>query len=269
MTRLFIRHVTTYRFSDPKHSGGLQQVRKLPKSGNGQLVHRWETMISGGHVELVFDDHHNNRVELLSFDGDAEELVITSEGEVEVEDQAGVVGPQRAATPLWLYTRPTEMTRAGAGTRALLKGVEGETPLDTLHSLNRATAAAVRYEIGASEPSWAAEDALKAGKGVCQDHAHVFIAAARELGFAARYVSGYLMLNDRTDQDAMHAWAEAHIDGLGWVGFDPSNGISPDTRYVRVATGLDYRDAAPVRGVRHGHASEALTVQIEVAEQSQ
>jgi len=268
MTRLTIRHVTTYRF-EGGGLAGLQQVRKLPKSGNGQLVHRWETAIEGGRVELTFDDHHHNRVELLSFDRDAEALLVTSEGEVEVADQAGVVGPHRAAAPLWLYTRPTPMTRAGTGVRALLKDLEGESALDRLHSLARTAAGAVTYEIGASEPDWTAEDALKAGKGVCQDHAHVFIAAARELGFPARYVSGYLMLNDRTEQDAMHAWAEAYVDGLGWVGFDPSNGISPDTRYVRVATGLDYRDAAPIRGVRSGQGREALTVEIEVAEQPQ
>ena len=75
------------------------------------------------------------------------------------------------------------------------------------------------------------------------------------------------MLDDRTTQNAMHAWAEAHIDGLGWVGFDVSNGISPDSRYVRVATGLDYSDAAPVSGTRVGGAGESLEVQIEVAQQ--
>ena len=87
------------------------------------------------------------------------------------------------------------------------------------------------------------------------------------MGFPARYVSGYLMLNDRVDQAAMHAWAEAHVDGLGWVGFDVSNSISPDVRYVRVATGLDYNDAAPVIGTRIGGSGEELDVQIEVAEQ--
>jgi hypothetical protein len=81
---------------------------------------------------------------------------------------------------------------------------------------------------------------------------HIFVAAARSMGYPARYVSGYLMMNDRVHQDASHAWAEAHVDGVGWVGFDVSNGISPDARYVRVATGLDYREAAPVSGLRFG-----------------
>ncbi len=125
----------------------------------------------------------------------------------------------------------------------------------------------MRYEIGASHPGWSAEDVLEVGAGVCQDHTHVFLACARELGVPARYVSGYLMLDDRTVQDAMHAWAEAHVEGLGWVGFDISNGISPDARYVRVATGLDYGDASPVSGLRVGGDGELLDVRIDVAQQ--
>ena len=123
------------------------------------------------------------------------------------------------------------------------------------------------YEVGTSQSETRAEDAIAEGKGVCQDHAHIFIAAAREMGFPARYVSGYLMMDDRIEQDATHAWAEAHVDGLGWVGFDVSNQICPDTRYVRVATGLDYQGAAPVTGTRYGGAGETLSVAIEVAQQ--
>jgi transglutaminase-like putative cysteine protease len=102
---------------------------------------------------------------------------------------------------------------------------------------------------------------------VCQDHAHIFITCARQIGVPARYVSGYLMMNDTELQDATHAWAEVHLDGLGWVGFDVSNGISPDDRYVRVATGLDYSQSAPVIGNRIGTAGEQLTVQLQVAQQ--
>ncbi|MEM9436006.1 MAG: transglutaminase family protein [Pseudomonadota bacterium] len=268
MTRLHVRHTTTYAF-DGGPTSGLQQVRKWPKSGNGQIVHNWSTEITGGKVELSYEDHHNNRIELLSFTSGVDELTIVSDGEVEVEDQAGVVGPHRATAPLWLYSRPTRLTKAGTGIRSVMKEAAGDAPLHRLHSLMEVISSKVTYEVGASHPDWTAEEALAEGKGVCQDHSHVFIAAAREMGHPARYVSGYLMLDDRVEQDAMHAWAEAYINDLGWVGFDASNGISPDARYVRVATGLDYRDAAPVRGVRSGQAVEALTVEIEVAEQNQ
>ena len=126
---------------------------------------------------------------------------------------------------------------------------------------------AIQYEPGWTDVDTKAEDALERGHGVCQDHAHVFIAAARLLGYPARYAGGYLMMNDRIHQDAGHAWAEVYVEGLGWVGFDISNAISPDSRYVRVATGLDYREAAPVSGMRFGAASESLDVSIQVQQQ--
>ena len=92
----------------------------------------------------------------------------------------------------------------------------------------------------------------------------MFVAAARAMGYPARYVSGYLLMDDRTDQDAAHAWAEAHVEALGWVGFDVSNGISPDERYVRVATGLDYGEAAPVFGLRRGAGAENMSVALQI-----
>ena len=264
--RLRIRHTTKYSFDQPVTSG-LQQLRKTPKSSHDQTVLSWRTGIVGGKKELSFDDHHNNVVELLSIEKGATSLAVTSEGEVEIAELHGVVGPHIGPAPLWLYRKPTQRTRAGQNVVRLLQSVPAGEPLERLHGLLRAVHEAVAYEIGASEPEWTAEDALVAGRGVCQDHAHVFVAAARHMGLPARYVSGYLMLNDRIEQDAMHAWAEAHIDGLGWVGFDPSNGISPDTRYVRVATGPDYSDAAPVIGTRTGGTGERLAVEIEVAQQ--
>jgi len=105
---------------------------------------------------------------------------------------------------------------------------------------------------------------MEIGKGVCQDHSHIFIAAARQAGLPARYVSGYLYMPDHDDQDASHGWAEAHIDGLGWVGFDVSNGISPDTNYVRIAIGRDAQDATPVTGMRMGAGGATMVVSVQV-----
>ena len=264
--RLKIFHTTRYRFDEPV-TFALQQLRKTPKSTPQQQVLSWTTQVSGGCKELSFEDHHHNVTELISFDRNTTELEITSEGEVDLTDTHGILGRHRGPAPLWLYRRDTPRTEARAGVKALLRGLDDAAPLDRLHHLSAAIREAVAYEVGASDPDWSAEDALSAGRGVCQDHSHVFIACAREMGLPARYVSGYLMLNDRTTQDAMHAWAEVHLDDLGWVGFDVSNGISPDSRYVRVATGLDYSDAAPVSGTRIGGAGEALEVHIEVAQQ--
>jgi transglutaminase-like putative cysteine protease len=125
----------------------------------------------------------------------------------------------------------------------------------------------IDYRVGTTQVETTAEEALASGAGVCQDHAHVFIAAARAMEVPARYVSGYLMMDDRVDQEATHAWAEAFVEGLGWVGFDVANQISPDPRYVRVATGRDYRDAAPITGVSFGAAMEELHVMLAVEQQ--
>ncbi|MGM0740676.1 MAG: transglutaminase family protein [Pseudomonadota bacterium] len=265
--RLKILHSTHYRFDTPVKYG-LQQLRKTPKSSPQQQIISWRTRVKNGRKELEFEDYHHNTTELISFAPDTTELSVISEGEVALSDTHGVLGAHRGPAPLWLYQRETERTRAGKGARALLRGIEAAAPtLEGLHALAAGIRAAVPYEIGASYPDWSAEDALDAGRGVCQDHAHIFLACARELGAPARYVSGYLMLDDKTVQEAMHAWSEVHIEGLGWVGFDVSNGISPDTRYVRVATGLDYGDASPVSGSRVGGTGETLEVQIDVAQQ--
>ena len=138
-----------------------------------------------------------------------------------------------------------------------------------LHALSDAVLEAVAYETGRTDASTSAEAALAAGHGVCQDHAHIFIGAARLLGVPARYVSGYLLMDGVIDQQAGHAWAEAHVAGLGWVGFDVSNAICPDARYVRVAAGADYHDAAPITGVTLGSGAAEMTVEVSVAQQSQ
>ncbi|MBD3679655.1 MAG: transglutaminase family protein [Rhodobacteraceae bacterium] len=264
--RLKISHTTRYSFDAPVRFG-LQQLRMTPLSGPTQTVLDWDIALDGARVQLDYLDHHGNRVQLVSIEPGATGLSLTCSGEVEVEDTHGVVGPHRDATPLWLFSCPTPRTTAGVGSKAIAAKVAGATPLDRLHALSGLIHDAVSYEVGASHPDWSAEDAVKAGAGVCQDHAHVFIACARLLGFPARYVSGYLLMEDRTEQDATHAWAEAYVDDLGWVGFDVSNGISPDGRYVRVATGLDYSEAAPVIGTRVGGEGESLDVAIEVAQQ--
>ena len=264
--RLKIHHITTYEFEQPV-SFGLQQIRKTPKSTHNQRVLDWTTTVTGGRKELSFDDHHNNKTELIGFEREATSLEVVSEGQVDIQDTAGVVGRHLGPSPLWLYQRPTERTEARAGIKALVKKVRAETDLEAIHALSNVIRNDIAYEVGTSEPQWTAEDAIEAGRGVCQDHTHIFLACARHMGLPARYVSGYLMLDDRTAQNAMHAWAEAHVDGLGWVGCDISNGISPDTRYVRVATGLDYADAAPVSGMRTGGAGEKLTVRIDVSQQ--
>jgi transglutaminase-like putative cysteine protease len=263
--RLFINHVTHYHYDAPVKYA-LQQLRLTPKSRAGQRVLNWQTTVDGGRQELQFEDQHHNLVTLISFDAGRQKVSISCEGEVETTDQSGIVGVHGGYAPMWYFNRETSLTRPGPLVRKLVDGLDDEFDDDVtrMHSLSARIAASIAYETGKTDALTSAEDALATGSGVCQDHAHVFVSAARLMGFPARYVSGYLMLNERVNQDASHAWAEAHVDGIGWIGFDPSNGISPDERYVRVATGLDYNEAAPISGMRFGDGGESMTVSVQV-----
>jgi transglutaminase-like putative cysteine protease len=264
--RFHIKHETRYDFDGPVPFG-LQQLRKTPKSLRNQHIVSWDTIVTGGRKELSYEDYHGNIVELVSFEANTQSVTVMSEGIVEVDDVHGVVGRHYGLAPLWLFCRDTNRTRPAKGVSDLVKSLPRGEPLEQMHALSAAIRQKVRYEVGSSHPDWGAEEAIAAGSGVCQDHAHIFVACARKLGLPARYVSGYLMMNETELQDATHAWAEVHLEGLGWVGFDVSNGICPDDRYVRVATGLDYAQAAPVIGNRIGTAGEQLTVQLQVAQQ--
>lgn len=266
--QLAIRHTTHYRFDRPVVHG-LQQLRLKPRSSPGQAVIDWRMTLEGAQVEVEYEDQNRNRTTLSSVIPGAMEVTITCEGLVETADRSGIVGPHSGFMPLWLYRNQTALTAPGAKMRALAASVRAKArdTLELLHHLSAIVLTTVRYEIGHTTASTPAEQALAAGHGVCQDHAHIFIGCARILGIPARYVSGYLMIDDRIDQEAGHGWAEAHIDGLGWVGFDISNGICPDHRYVRVATGRDYRDAAPVTGISYGAGESVLKVSLAVEQQ--
>lgn len=263
--RLSISHTTEYTYDQPV-AYSLLQARLTPKSRAGQKILNWKTEVDGGDVQLAFDDEHANRVHLLSMDSGETSIRIHTEGEVETADLSGVIGQHGGHAPLWLFRRSTPLTKPGTGTRQLAKAIASQydSEINQLHALSAAVLDQVTYETGRTDAETTAEQALAAGHGVCQDHAHIFLTCARLMGYPARYVGGYLMMNDRVDQDAGHAWAEAHIAGIGWVGFDISNGISPDARYLRVATGLDYRDCAPITGLRLGEGVESLSVTIQV-----
>lgn len=263
--RLAIRHTTHYRFSEPVRYG-LQRLRLTPKATQGQQIIAWEMDYKGAREQLSYDDQNCNHTTLIAVEEGASEVIVTGTGLVETEDKAGVIGRHSGHMPLWAFLGSGELTRPGPTIRQLIASVErsGEGMVATLHNLSAVIRERVDYNVGGTGVETTAEEAAGAGCGVCQDHAHIFIAAARALGIPARYVSGYLMMNDRVDQEASHAWAEAYVQGLGWVGFDISNQISPDPRYVRVATGRDYREAAPVTGLTFGSTRAELAVHLAV-----
>lgn len=263
--RLSIHHRTRYAFAEPVVHA-LQRLRLTPKATQGQTIVSWVMEYENAHSQIEYDDQHFNTVNLVSVEQGTREVVISCRGEVDTEDSAGVIGHHSGHLPLWSFLAQTGLTRPGPKVRALSRDLAcaPDGKLDYLHALSQRIRDVVEYRTGTTGVHTTAEEAVITGNGVCQDHTHIFIGAAREAEIPARYVSGYLMMNDRIDQEATHAWAEAHVNGLGWVGFDVSNGISPDPRYVRVATGRDYRDAAPITGISFGVASGDLQVDVAV-----
>jgi transglutaminase-like putative cysteine protease len=264
---LTVSHTTRYVFADPV-AHGLQRLRLKPKTTHGQEVLDWHMELTGARGEAGYDDHHQNHTALVSIEPGAREVVVTCRGNVRTSDNNGITGAHGGHMPLWCFLRPTALTQAGNRVRALIASVDADRSdtLGFLHALSSAVAAQVEYLPGATDAKTTAEQALAAGKGVCQDHAHAFISAGRLLDIPMRYVGGYLRMNDRVDQEAGHGWAEAHVPGLGWVGFDVSNAISPDERYIRVASGSDYAEAAPITGIATGAGETRLDVHLSVSE---
>ncbi len=266
--RLHVSHKTHYEFETSPHYG-LQQLRLTPKTRLGHQVLDWNIAVDGGVVEAEFVDFNNNHTHLVRLTEGAKKLSLSCVGTVDITISDGVLGQHEGYAPLWYFERTTLLTKADSHIKGLLKHVsfDAENVLKSLHDLSAFISEHVMYETGQTGSLTTADMAVGLGKGVCQDHAHIFISCARRLGLAARYVSGYLLMDDRVDQDATHAWAEAWVDGLGWVGFDVSNQMSPNEKYVRVASGLDYAEAAPISGVTFGHTGETVKVELRVQQQ--
>ena len=264
---LTISHATTYDYPEPVPYS-LLELRLTPKSVGSLVVNSWSTLVEGASQQVSFTDHHDNEVQLVRLDHDLRQLTVTAAGEVVTTDSHGVFSTDPWNAPLWLYLRSTELTTAGPASRGLVDGLSLEgADVGVLHELSARVRDTVDYETGTTTVEATAEAVLEHARGVCQDHAHVFSTCARLLGYPTRYVSGYLLLEGMVDQEAMHAWAESWVPGLGWVGFDVSNRICPDERHVRLATGLDYSDASPVSGIRFGTGMEHLRVDVQVQQQ--
>ena len=262
-----IRHVTRYSYAEPVDYT-IQSLRLTPASFKGQRVLDWQVGAVGAGPSLQFKDGFGNAVHLITINARHEELVIEAGGRVETEDCDGVVAGLDMITPARVFLKETPQTRPDAAIRALAAAAQGKDLLPKLHALAGAVRDRVAYVPGVTDAHTGAGEALADGKGVCQDHAHIFISAARSLGVPARYITGYLVLSEHSTADAHHAWAEAWVEGLGWVGFDVANRICPTERYVRLAAGLDAGYAAPIVGSRRGGSAETLDVSVEVQQQS-
>jgi transglutaminase-like putative cysteine protease len=264
--RISISHKTHYRYERPVKA--LTQIlRLMPRGHDGQHVRHWRIEPSVDGRLRPREDTFGNVVHTFSADEPVEAMTVCVTGEVETHDTGGVVRGTVERLPDPLYLRETDLTAPDDGIHAFARGLANDPDdgLATLHRLLEGLHREVAFDTAPTQVTTTAAEAFALKRGVCQDLTHIFIASARCLGIPARYVSGYLYRADGVvEQEAGHAWAEAKVSNLGWVGFDAANGISVSDAHVRVAVGLDYLGAAPVRGSRTGGGSEDLTVSLKV-----
>jgi transglutaminase-like putative cysteine protease len=265
--RIRISHQTTYRYHPPA-KGVLQVLHLTPSNYDGQHVLDWRIEPTDGCRLIAQEDAFGNTMHVLAGDGPIDRSSVIVEGRVETSDQASVVRGAVERFPPSLYLRTTPLSAADTAIRDFAQdaaAAAGGDRLKLLHLVLARLHGDMRFETGQTDAATTAAQAFALRRGVCQDLSHVFIAVCRLLGIPARYVGGYFLRGDGVvDQEAGHAWAEALVPGLGWVGFDPANGICITEAHVRVAIGLDYLGAAPIRGAQFGGGAETMSVEIRV-----
>lgn len=263
--RLIIDHTTRYSYDEPVRSV-VQSHRLTPSETQGQKILSWQVTVTGGVKGAGFRDGAGDWVQSWTIAGPVEEIIVSVKGEIETSDTLGILRNHREQVAPAVYLRATPVTDVSSSLILLAESAQGDDPLSLAHSLSAAVSDALIYKPGVTQSHTTAAEAVALGEGVCQDHAHALIAAARVRGMPARYVSGYLLADaEGKSHDAAHAWAEIFVPGLGWLGFDAVNKCCPDARYVRLASGLDALDAAPIRGVKaRAAAQEALDVAVAV-----
>jgi transglutaminase-like putative cysteine protease len=266
---LHIRHETLYRYGEPVKRS-VQNLRLTPRREPIQRALSWDIEAPGRHHAQI--DAYGNVVHLLTLDEPHREIRIVVKGVVETEDAEGLVLADDGKLSPLAYVAETPLTRADD---ALVKfasqrlGTSGDA-MARFMSLAHAVCEAVQYEKGATDVHESAANAFARGKGVCQDHAHVFIACCRSAGIPARYVSGYLYTG-KDGEVASHAWVDVWLgrDYGGWMSLDVTHRTLAAGRHCRLAIGRDYLDACPVRGVRRGGGNEQMHVSVSVAASAQ
>ena len=265
---LNVRHETVYNYSEPIRYI-VQSHRLHPADNESQKILNWSVTVEGANFGSFFVDGGGDTIRTMTMPGPLDHLTVRVEGQVETSDTAGILRGHMETLPPLSYIRKTQSTAVTAAIRKLaktaLKDMDDATELDRAHALAAIVAKKVKYSPGTTQAHTTANDALKQGEGVCQDHAHILIALARAVGMPARYITGYLNASaDDGQSEASHAWAEIYTNDLGWVGFDASNGNCPNDHYIRIGSGLDALDAAPIRGVSVGAGAEVMDVSVEV-----
>jgi transglutaminase-like putative cysteine protease len=270
--RIRISHLTSYLYETPATSV-IQMLRLTPRNHDGQYVARWRIDVSTDCRLDQHEDAFGNITHVFTAEGPFSELAVAVEGELETRDTHGIVRGGVERFPPSLYLRETALTSPDpniAAFAAASRDAAGGNVLNLLHLMLERLHEDMTYDTARPHTATTAAEAFALKRGVCQDFTHVFIAAARSLGIPARYVGGYFRRDDGvSEQEAGHAWAEAFVPELGWVAFDAANGLCATDAHGRVAVGLDYLSAAPLRGTRYGGAGETLSVKVRVEQAEQ
>ena len=260
--RIRVDYSTSYDYS-AQASDVVQLLRVEPGAHDGQHVLHWrlDTDVDG-HLRRSFDSF-GNVIHMFYADHPLQKLTLHVTGEVETYNTLGVISHGVEPLPPAVFLRHTTLSAPDAAIRALARECDSASQLATCHTLMTTIFQSMDFDADVTHSHTDASHAFGLRAGVCQDYSHIFLAAARSLRIPARYVSGHLLRADGlVIQPAGHAWVEAFIPDLGWTGFDPTNDTSTTEAYLRVAIGLDYLDAAPVRGARRGGGAETLIVSV-------
>jgi transglutaminase-like putative cysteine protease len=277
-----IRHLTRFRYS-ASISESVMEVRMHPRSEGIQHCLEFEISTDPAAQILHYRDYHGNIVQHFDIPGRHAQLTITTEAIVQilppepVPDALGAGAWEEldtitATDEYWDLLQPGFFVRSGKLLNDWMQEVpiiRGDDPLSTLRMINATISTSFEYVPHSTTVDSPIDDALRTRRGVCQDFAHIMAAVVRSLGIPCRYVSGYLFHryedHDRSQDDATHAWVEALLPGLGWVGFDPTNNLVAAERHIRTAVGRDYADVPPTRGVFKGEATSELDVGVRVS----
>jgi transglutaminase-like putative cysteine protease len=261
--RIRVEHTTTFTYDAPIVEA-TTELRLRPMDGRGQSCTSFRLVTEPRGVRIhQFTDHLGNTVGHFDVLERHDRLTVTATSEVTTgpfEDRAPPSPLERHD-----YLNPTEYARLDTP----LASTEPEAPAaDRATELMHAVAGRLQYEQGATSVQTPAPEVLALGRGVCQDFAHVLIAACRLDGIPARYVSGYLYDDAlASGQGASHAWVDVWDEARGWVALDPTHNREQSEDYVRIAQGRDYADVPPTRGIFKGNAEETLEVRVVVAAQ--
>jgi len=263
---LVVRHQTTYHYTSATGQVAML-LRLLPAPLDCQTPLQWEVTVNDLPVGSFSPNAFGDAEAFIQHRTAAGDVVIVAGGVVRTQDRMGVVSGFAQEMPLPVYLRQTSLTTPDASLVGLARSCPGQDALTRLHALTSLVRERITYAPGTTSSASTAAQALAQGEGVCQDQAHIFLSAARILGIPARYVTGYLLTSgDDQAVTETHAWTEAWVNDLGWVGFDPTNGICVTDHYIRLCCGLDAREAAPVCGSVSGATGIVIQADVRISE---